>query len=122
MCTPNDKLTLCTCGEEIDLSKPHWKLSRRNPIQSIDRWEELGSFAFDSEMEINDELVTEQINTRNCFDFEYQPQDGDVLYLQLHKSTHSLKYSKDRQQWISELYTFNNDDYLHLDEGVITTN
>lgn len=97
MCIPDKALKLCTCGK-VDRSKPWWELIRKNSEDQ--RIVTIGMIEAPSERHWNtlNELVS-QINIAE-FDFEYSPQEGDILNVELPKEIDignakrlNLKYS-----------------------------
>lgn len=87
MCEISDELKLCTCSNAEELEN-YWVLYRYNkdknelivgqPILPRDiTVEEL----------INKDIFCEFLNKKNCFDFEYQPQNNDRLLISLLDST-----------------------------------
>lgn len=43
--------------------------------------------------------VLQEINNRNCFDFEYTPTEGDCLHIRTHKSCNFLSYIFQEGKW-----------------------
>ena len=79
MCDLSGPFKLCTCGDEIDYDKPHWSLQ----INLVNREEGFQIFGtmmcpYDREPTLADKLEAE-LNSRNVFDFEYNPQENDSL-------------------------------------------
>lgn len=80
MCDINGPFKLCTCSSDIDRTKPHWILHRF--IQSRDEYNVLGLFGCPNPYQrITSRNLKRRMNSVNVFDFEYQPQDGDLLRL-----------------------------------------
>ena len=82
MCDLNGPFKLCSCADDIDLSKPHWKLHMNSKgegeIQSI-----LGTPVFEFHMLdiIQERKILRRLNTTNVFDFEYHPNENDKLFI-----------------------------------------
>ena len=82
MCDLNGPFKLCSCADEIDLSKPHWKLHMNSigegEIQSV-----LGMPVFEFHMldVIQERKILRRLNTTNVFDFEYHPNENDKLFI-----------------------------------------
>ena len=78
----NGPFKLCSCADEIDLSKPHWKLLRNSigegEINSI-----MGMPIFEVHMldVIQQQKILRRLNTINVFDFEYLPNENDKLFI-----------------------------------------
>jgi len=123
MCKQSSNLHFCTCN---DKNTPiiHNQNSRRfkrmdekqflemNIIWTLERstgkkeeeWIEMGSMAMPTGKltdEITEEYVLRQLNTRNPFDFEYQPLDGDCLQIRF-----NYKNKKIRQQYKNLQYRY----------------
>ena len=92
MCKFDNGLKLCTCEVSESDAKQEgylWELRLR---EKIDAFEQLvGRFPIPSE-DIGEGLVHEwvelNLNCEDCFDFDYQPADGDNLTI--YKSTDDL--------------------------------
>jgi hypothetical protein len=114
MCYADKNLKLCTCGGEIDKSKPHWTL-RTDPefipslINGMIRLEML--FIQRSELE---EWILGELNNQECFDFDYTPNPGDTLEVNLNGQHLHLRYSG-----ISESWKYSDDDSLIEKERVL---
>lgn len=98
MCKPTENLLLCTC-EEIEKPPVHHKKSKRwikkQGIENTEEYiwylsrykgryegDEIGSIVFPSQWltkNISSACVLEELNKRNCFDFEYTPVEKDSL-------------------------------------------
>lgn len=82
MCDLNGPFKLCSCADDIDLSKPHWKLLRNSigegEINSI-----MGMPIFEVSMldVIQQRKILRRLNTTNVFDFEYHPTENDKLFI-----------------------------------------
>ncbi|MGQ2982943.1 hypothetical protein [Flavobacterium sp.] len=102
MCETADKLKFCTCLKDGDVNTIiHHKNSRRSRQKQaassgrVYKWR-LSSYAGDAKWqmegmlmeplkklnnEMGDNDVATELNERDCFDFQYDPQDGDNLEL-----------------------------------------
>jgi hypothetical protein len=84
MCTPGKHIKLCTCNpDEIDEDRC-WSITRVDPDPLADIW--CGSIAFhtpdfDGAEGYLQAKILDDLNSTNVFDFEYLPQDGDVVSL-----------------------------------------
>lgn len=82
MCDIRKGFKLCTCNE-VDESSSHWKLLRLGEEIHII----IGTPVFDTEYTLlNYDFIESDLNARNCFDFDYTPQNDDRLMIYL-KST-----------------------------------
>lgn len=80
MCDVNGPFKLCTCSSDIDRTKPHWILHRF--IQSREEYKVMGLFGCSNPYEkITASNLKRRMNSVNVFDFEYTPQEGDMLRL-----------------------------------------
>ena len=80
MCDVNGPFKLCTCGTNVDRTKPHWILHRY--IQSKEEYQMMGDFRTpDPYQQISTRSLKKRLNSLNVFDFEYVPVDGDYLEL-----------------------------------------
>ncbi len=101
MCNTTHHFILCSCLEKNDDLVKHNKNSRRakkefeenNPdklVWTLYKYEGQAWIGMDGMMvppaaKLRDEFTAEsvlmELNSRNCFDFEYQPNEGDYLAL-----------------------------------------
>ena len=82
MCDLNGPFKLCSCADDIDFSKPHWKLFR-NSIGKGELNSILGMPIFEVHMldVIQQKKILRRLNTINVFDFEYLPNENDKLFI-----------------------------------------
>ena len=73
MCSLNDGFRLCTCGGDQDAD---WVLQR---LDASLQEQHLRGKAMMPRFDKSAESILAQLRQRNCFDVDYQPQDGDVL-------------------------------------------
>jgi hypothetical protein len=132
MCTATKKFTLCACstGEKVEVI--HNQNSRRykkhirenNPsgiIWTLYRDEGIQYSVMDGMMimpakQLNEMFtaayVKDELNKRNCFDFEYTPKEGDCLVLTLHHTKREaereeyryLPFVYEGAQWTGNYY------------------
>jgi hypothetical protein len=132
MCTEAKNFTLCTCstGEKVEIvhnknSRRYKKfLSENNPAgiawtlyqykgmhySGMDGWMIMPADQL-SEM-FTAEYVKNELNKRNCFDFDYAPKEGDYLVLKLHLTKQEAKKQEYRympfiyqdEQWTINYY------------------
>jgi hypothetical protein len=80
MCDVNGPFKLCTCSSDIDRTKPHWILHRY--IQSREECQLLGLFGCPNPYQMITSInLKRRMNSVNVFDFDYHPQEGDMLRL-----------------------------------------
>ena len=82
MCDLNGPFKLCSCADEIDFSKPHWKLLR-NPIGEGEIQCTVGMPSIEVNMldVIQERKILRRLNRTNVFDFEYHPNENDKLFI-----------------------------------------
>lgn len=96
MCTPSSQLILCPCINESS-ARPakgiyQWKLdrylgSRESPIMGsiVAPSSDLGSGITVANM-------IRELNSRNCFDFEYSPKEKDSLHISTERTDGNYQY------------------------------
>lgn len=98
MCESGERLKLCTC-DEAELKDPDWELWRHDPTIEAKhlrgrvfppRWDKLEKAL--------QQTMAEALNAENCFDFDYTPQESDVLALRVGK-TKWFRYRFDGRAW-----------------------
>lgn len=118
MCQPIEHLMFCTCADEVKVKTvtnrygdtytqkvfpKHihfiWTLQRYSNERNL----------FDGMMEfpasilaesLNTNEVLKQLNNRDCFDFDYVPQEGDNLIISSNKGHHGyLSFLFENNQW-----------------------
>ena len=112
MCDGVERLMLCTCTAEIAEGTPHWELSRLSVVQpSAEKDGEveivLGLVLF-KDPSLSSQMFLEIINSRDCFDFNYDPLPGDLLTAVLPEDSFCLVFSGESQRWIRDKFSFQN--------------
>ena len=82
MCDVNGQFKLCTCSEKIDKKKPYWVLKTNR--QEGEEINVLGMFSKPNIFftPIVKKNILKRLNTvESVFDFEYKPQQSDLLKL-----------------------------------------
>jgi len=119
MCQPDQHLMFCTCADEVKIKTIKnrygdtytqkvfpkyiqfiWTIRKRTPQSGIlDGMLELPSSHLGNQLTRDD--VLKQLNQRNCFDFTYQPQEGDNLTISSnHKIAGYLSFIFENNQWV----------------------
>lgn len=82
MCDLNGPFKLCSCADDIDFSKPYWKLLR-NPIGEGEIQCTVGMPSIEVNMldVIQERKILRRLNRTNVFDFEYHPNENDKLFI-----------------------------------------
>jgi hypothetical protein len=109
MCEGTQRLKLCTCSSKIDRTKDHWLLSRKHVVQPFDDLEcVIGVIAMPDDIDWPErakcvswvQAHLEQIpslDSPSCFDFNYEPLDGDQLKIQI--GTHKIILTFSQGEW-----------------------
>jgi hypothetical protein len=80
MCDVNGPFKLCTCNTNVDKSKPYWVLHRY--IQSREDILVNGIFSQPNPYQnFSLRSLKRRMNSNNVFDFDYTPNEGDLLEL-----------------------------------------
>ena len=95
MCNIIDGFKLCTCNDKVDKSKPHWILERLIKKEDTIRDDVLIGI-LSPYYANNIKTILSELNNGNPFDFEYKPEDNDMLELNFDEDTFSLIYKKDK--------------------------
>lgn len=128
MCKIDDKLKFCTCleGKDIDIINLHKSLNKflqkqlpnsNNPFSWI-IYEYKGTFCSGLEGMLNmpskeigfsltEEFVLSQINSDYCFDFKYEPKEGDNLQINFQRNkywTEFLSFIYRNEKWEADSY------------------
>lgn len=99
MCNIDEHLKLCTCHEKIDNTLPHWRLYRKTIIQPEYDFDIVGLMIEPMDFSLNAFVLLEQLNLRNCFDFDYQPLDEDKLLVKFTSEKLEFVYDGDNKCW-----------------------
>ena len=101
MCDFNGPFKLCTCSEKIDKKKPYWVLkSNREDNEEL---MVLGQFSQPNILftPIVRRNILRRLNTiKSIFDFEYTPQENDLLKLCCEYDEYYLEYQLGKWRWL----------------------
>ncbi|WP_343632740.1 hypothetical protein [Fluviicola sp.] len=116
MCENAANITFCTC--EVEPETIHNKNSRRNrgnnaTEQRSYRWtlnkitglseQTMDGLLMEPDQafnrELTDETILTELNDRNCFDFEYEPNEGDSLTLSEKHSGRFMSFLFENGKW-----------------------
>jgi hypothetical protein len=119
MCDNIGEFKLCTCSDKIDKKKPYWKLekfnSNKNEIQHVI----IGTYTF--YFFENIKFVLDQLNNNSPFDFDYTPNQKDMLTLNFKELSFNLIYTNGKWRDFSENYPgLKRDQKDFIDNGVIS--
>ena len=102
MCKLEDGFKFCTCIDEKGLEPAPgifvWTLRRVNPKPLTSMI--MGSAIrpqFSDDAEKLRQRILSALNQRDCFDFDYQPNDKDFLQIFLHQGNSPLQYAYDKK-------------------------
>ena len=97
MCDVNGQFKLCTCSEKIDKTKPYWVLNKGTPKNKDNDILIEGTLIYSEDeinREITEDILLQDLNSKNIFDFDYHPLKNDILKLYDGKYTYHFIYSK----------------------------
>ena len=95
MCDLNEGFKLCSCDEEkLSVQEIDWVLKRLNPaILAQHRKGRAAIPQYSANEQICLEKVIAELNTRNCFDFDFEPAKNDRLSLKIAEKWYHVKFS-----------------------------
>ena len=100
MCEVSKDYKLCTCSTKVDKTKPYWILNKG--IQKPDDPERIsilgtmvGPDEDNSLRYVNEDRLLEDLNSKNIFDFDYQPVSFDILKIYDGKFIYQFIYDRD---------------------------
>ena len=112
MCDVNGPFILCTCSEKIDKKKPYWVLkSNRKDKEETDV---LGMFSEPNPLftPILRKNILRRLNSvKSIFDFEYNPEERDLLKLYGEYDEYYCEYTDGKWKWLE------NFEYVGKEEG-----
>ena len=108
MCNIIGEFKLCTCSKKIDKSKPYWVIERL--IKDENKISEIYIGMHGGEYLKNIDSILDKLNNGNPFDFEYNPENNDILELNFEEVVFNLIYRNDRWEDFC-------DDYEELDKN-----
>ena len=114
MCKDLKEYKLCTCSDKIDKKKPYWILNKAIPTNYPESPDVMGSLIppGDGYIPTRGNLLID-LNSKNIFDFDYQPLENDVLKVFDGEFTYEFIYLKNQSnyEWDHFEYStgFNND-------------
>ena len=101
MCKDLKEYKLCTCSDKIDKMKPYWILSKAVPTNINDSLPNImGSLIppVDGYVPKMGNLLID-LNSKNIFDFDYQPLENDVLKVFDGKFIYEFIYLKNQSNY-----------------------
>lgn len=102
MCSPSRHIKFCTCSPDLDPDEADWTLYRPNRKAIVfgvimREWPDSEDIA--RQKHAYNHRILDDLNNQNCFDFEYEPEEGD--YLSIHNFLAYHIYFRDGR-WIAE--------------------
>ena len=136
MCESINNIIFCSCMKDIPRNGIlHNKNSRRNKVKiesefiwTLYKFEGTNDITLDGFINfpvdyINDSLTSDVIildlNSRNCFDFEYVPNEGDNLIIKNRNSNKYLSFIYKNELWTSNFYNGLVDKISKINFGII---
>ena len=126
MCNPAKHIKLCTCGDQVPEDN-YWELFRPSGSLYV-----VGDFV---EPEAPQIIVTElleakfaaDLNQHDCFDFEFTPEDGDILQLTVDGQDFTYLYktgasAESDRAWRAGSWGLMPDNLVHRGRIQISTN
>ena len=112
MCDVNGPFILCTCSEKIDKKKPYWvlKSNRKDEEETV----VLGMFSQPNPLftPILRKNILRRLNSvKSIFDFEYNPEERDLLKLYGEYDEYYCEYTDGKWKWLE------NFEYVGKEEG-----
>jgi hypothetical protein len=126
MCDIKNGFKLCTCKGAIPKNTSYWRLKRFKGNDSIFSFI-IGKVYIPEEISKNYHLISQNINQENCFDFDYQPHEGDRLEIHIFPNEFehlNYVFSFEDNEWkIDYDYFLNNHKgYRSIHKGLIEFN
>nr|WP_321233005.1 hypothetical protein [uncultured Psychroserpens sp.] len=127
MCNFNKGFILCICNDDSDSSIEKdtiktgisytWMLFKSiNYIEPTERGRYIMPSS-DIENGLTNEFVFEELNKRDCFDFEYKPEEGDNLFIKKGKVMPYLSFVFRDGLWIDGRTVDFNTEFDDIIEG-----
>lgn len=103
MCNIKEGFKLCTCAKELSRKEADWLLYKIKPLNERSLTIGLVSFNFhNKEEQAQQVLIKEELNNRNCFDFEYHPNEKDILVIKDKDKEGKFIFEFDQGEWYSK--------------------
>lgn len=122
MCNLDDAFILCTCSGKKRQSDAAftWSLFRpREDDSDLYVIGEAGAPYFSEKGKLLVDKVQEQLNARNCFDFDYQPKDGDTLVITSSDNGTEYGFMFYNDEWEYTTMPFEGRTLLKMEKGKI---
>ena len=120
MCKDLREYKLCTCSSKIDKTKPYWVLSKRIP--ALITLDVVGTLIMpDEQFLLTEDRLLFDLNSKNIFDFDYQPLENDILIVFDGEFTYEFIYEKNElyYKWEVHQYFISNFETFQKKEGYI---
>lgn len=105
MCELNQGFKLCNCDEaELSDKEIGWQLERFNQELPIKYRKGRAAIPHYSEEEHTQiQMILNELNQVNCFDFEYEANENDRLSLKVKRNYYAFRYQEG--QWVLDKST-----------------
>jgi len=102
MCNNLKEYKLCTCADNVDKTKPYWILCKAIANDSELLPGVVGELFINPDFEITKQKLLLDLNSKNIFDFNYQPLENDVLLINNINDSYYFLYEKNKSnyRWI----------------------
>ena len=123
MCKDLREYKLCTCSSKIDKTKPYWVLSKRIP--ALITLDVVGTLIMpDEQFLLTEDRLLFDLNSKNIFDFDYQPLENDILIVFDGEFTYEFIYIKNElyYKWESSKHVKSTFEPFQKKEGYIDGN
>lgn len=126
MCNFEKGFILCTCSkDEINKSEDRaytWHLSQHLGLSEDDIVGKYLPPVSDIGKGLTADFVVSQLNSRNCFDFESKPSEGDNLTIYQSSTSFRLEFIFRNGTWIEDHYSPFDNKFKELKKGVLQSN
>ena len=122
MCNLDHGFILCTCSGNKQQSKAAftWSLFRpRDNDSDVFVVAEAGAPYFAEKGKLLVDKVRDQLNARNCFDFDYQPKHGDTLVITSSENGIEYGFTFYNGEWDYTTMPFIGRTLLEIEKGKI---
>lgn len=85
MCNLTKEFKLCSCdGDKLSSDEIGWILRRKNESKEIEKiMGKPAIYRLTTKEQETKTAIAKELNTKNCFDFDYTPQEDDFLKIRL---------------------------------------
>jgi len=107
MCDLSQGFKLCSCdADKLATSEIGWVLKRRDQHKNVPT---IKGKPFVYQMNLNEKQLkantVQQLNQRNCFDFDYKPQEDDFLNIKAGENNFWMTFRYQNGRWHEDTST-----------------